>query len=323
MRRDVGSIFALKVNNFFLFLALLAWGNFRADQPPRSAYAFLLLMGLLLVFPLSSDPLSKVPASRLALWPIDGGTRAALRIASIAMSPLFWLAAVLFLRASLALAVAFVGLIVGIHAAQAAARRLPRGQGHGFRIPALPGKFGILITAAWRQIFSTLDAYLAVLLAAAGWVYRFGFASPDPAAYPIFSMLAALALSTVAQCLFGLDSPAAWTRYRLLPLSFRAITLTKDIALLSLVVLLTLPLNAIAGSTFIITALAIGHLGAAKRVDSMARWRFASGSAFLAGLQLTAGVALALAAVKRTPAFALVSITLSILGTNLPVALRE
>lgn len=323
MRRDAGSIFALKVNNFFLFVMLLVAGNLAVHQPPRSAYPFLLLMGVLLLFPLSSDPLAKIPASRLALWPIDGRTRAALRVSSIALSPLFWLAAALFLRASLGLAAAFVGLVLGIHAVQAAARRLPGREGDGLRIPALPGKFGILITAAWRQIFSTLDAYLAILLAAAGWVYRFGLASPDPAAYPIFSMLAALALSTFAQSLFGLDSQAAWTRYRLLPLGLRAITLSKDIALLSLVVILTVPLNAVAGGTFIVTTLAIGHLGAVERRGSLTRWRFASGRIFLAGLQLTLGPAFALAAAERTPAFALAAITLSILGTNLPVTQRN
>ena len=59
MRRDAGSFFALKVNNFFLFVLLLIAGNVAVGLPPRSAYPFLLLFLFLLLFPLSSDPLAR------------------------------------------------------------------------------------------------------------------------------------------------------------------------------------------------------------------------------------------------------------------------
>ena len=91
MRRDVGSFAALKVNNFFLFVLLLIAGNVSVGLPPRSAYPFLLLVGFLLLFPLSSDPLAKIPPMRTAVWPLAASQRTALRIVTVALSPLFWL----------------------------------------------------------------------------------------------------------------------------------------------------------------------------------------------------------------------------------------
>src|ERR1700744_3536917 len=110
MRRDIGTFFALKVNNFFLFVLLLIWGNLVSGLPPRSAYPFLLLVSFLLLFPLSSDPLAKIPPSRRALWPLNPLQRAGLRLASAALSPVLWVAAALLLRISVSLALAFVAL---------------------------------------------------------------------------------------------------------------------------------------------------------------------------------------------------------------------
>jgi len=54
--RDLASSF--KANNL-LFLGLLG----------SSAEALFVLLGFLLLFPLSSDPLGRIPPARLALWP--------------------------------------------------------------------------------------------------------------------------------------------------------------------------------------------------------------------------------------------------------------
>ena len=62
MRRDLGTFGSLKVNNFFFFVVLLVWGAVRSGMPPTSAYPFLLLLGLLLLVPLSSDPLNRISA---------------------------------------------------------------------------------------------------------------------------------------------------------------------------------------------------------------------------------------------------------------------
>jgi hypothetical protein len=48
IRRDLGTFGSIKVNNFFLFVALLIAGALNSGLAPKSAYPFLLLLGLLL-----------------------------------------------------------------------------------------------------------------------------------------------------------------------------------------------------------------------------------------------------------------------------------
>ncbi|MGA2579533.1 MAG: hypothetical protein ABSH24_26290 [Bryobacteraceae bacterium] len=67
--RDLGTLESIKVNNLFLFVALLVGGALTSGLPPKSAYPFFVLLGFLLLFPLSSDPLGRIPPARLALWP--------------------------------------------------------------------------------------------------------------------------------------------------------------------------------------------------------------------------------------------------------------
>jgi hypothetical protein len=138
------------------------------------------------------------------------------------------------------------------------------------------------------NMFAVLDTYLAILLSAGGIAYRVLAAPADPAAFPILALLVALALSTGAQVLFGLDSTSAMTRYRLLPLCGWQILLAKDAALLAILTLLVLPLNLPAGLTFLLTALAIGHFPSVSRPLPQLRWRFHGG-------RMISGVPLAIA----------------------------
>src|SRR5204863_5124728 len=71
-------------NNFFIVTALLL----------QNAGGFIyLIIGVVLLFPLSTDPLRKIPASRLALWPINRRERGLLRVVSPWVNPLSWLIA--------------------------------------------------------------------------------------------------------------------------------------------------------------------------------------------------------------------------------------
>ena len=97
VRRDLSTFRSLQVNNFFLFVALLMYGALESGLPPRSAYPFLLLLGFLLLFPLSSDPLAKIPPQRLRSWPLGNRQQFGLRLAGVALSPVFWIACVLLL----------------------------------------------------------------------------------------------------------------------------------------------------------------------------------------------------------------------------------
>ena len=129
-----------------------------------------------------------------------------------------------------------------------------------------------------------LDLYVAAAFSLGGAAYRFFSAHPDPAAMPILSLLIALALSTYAQCLFGLDrSSSAMVRCRLLPLKGWEILWAKDAAFLALLAVLVLPLDPLTGLTSGLVALALGHHASVMMTAPMRRWRF-SGSRLFPGL---------------------------------------
>jgi hypothetical protein len=82
VRRDQKSLQSFATNNFFLISALLL----------REAGAFLyLIVGMVLLFPLSADPLQKIPAERLAVWPLTRRQRWTLRALSPWLNPATWL----------------------------------------------------------------------------------------------------------------------------------------------------------------------------------------------------------------------------------------
>jgi hypothetical protein len=290
VRRNLGTFGSIKVNNFFLFVVLLIAGALSSGVMPVSSYPFLLLLGLLMLFPLSSDPLSQIPRTRLTLWPLHARERAGLRLGSLALSPVFWAAAVILVRTSKPLpAAALCGMAVaarGLAAPQwAPLRVLPRG----------PGRLGQLMRSNLRQMFTVLDTWVAVLISAGAAVWRIAARNPDPDAFPILSILVALALSTYAQCLFSLDSAAGLTRYRLLPLRGREILFAKDAAYLAVLTVLLLPLDIAAGFTFGLVSLAAGRYPAVSGRIPVERWRFTSGRIRFGVLQCVVGIALATA----------------------------
>ena len=92
------------------------------------------------------------------------------------------------------------------------------------------------------------------------------------------SLLVMLALSSYAQCLFGLDGIGGLTRYRLLPLRGWQILLAKDLAFLMVAVVLTLPLNPLAGLAAALLVLTVGHDPSVKHMKPQVRWRFSTGA---------------------------------------------
>src|SRR3954470_2626765 len=80
-RRDWTALQSLTGNNFFLLTLFLL------QQAGIFVY---LIMGLVLLFPLSTDPLRKIPPSRLALWPLTRRERWILRLVSPWINPLTW-----------------------------------------------------------------------------------------------------------------------------------------------------------------------------------------------------------------------------------------
>ncbi|SRR5579883_3043983 len=279
-RRDLGTLFSFRLNHFFLFVALMIWGALVSHEPPRSAYPILLLLFVLILGPLSSDPLVHAPATRLEIWPLNTRQRLWLRLTTLLLSPVMWLALGLALFVSWSMAAMFLVVAVTVQAAIVACQRMARthpGWNPFAFMPRLPGRLGDLARGQLRQMLSVLDTYLAIALSIGGTAYRLLAPAPDPAAFAIFSLLVALALSTAAQVLFGLDSTQAVIRYRILPLRGHEILFAKDAALLLLLTILTAPLDLRAGVTYGFTALAIGHFPSVHRRLPQLRWRFLGG----------------------------------------------
>jgi hypothetical protein len=310
MRRDLATLESVKVNNFFLFVALLIYGALESGAKPVSAYPFLLLLGFVLLFPLSSDPLGRIPPDRLASWPLSAAQRFGLRLASLALSPVLWVTMVLLLKTSTALGLFFLAVAIAAQALIVLANRVVKlgpTWNPARRIPPLPGRLGALIRKNLRQMLSILDCYLALLLTISGTAWRFLTPRPDPESFPILAFLVALALSTYTQCLFSLDSAAGATRYRMLPLRGWQILLAKGIAFLAILLVLVVPLNAAAGMTFGLIALAIGHIpSVAIRIPQL-RWRFTSGRLIFGVAQMIAGTMLSVAEIHWGPIVLLLS----------------
>jgi hypothetical protein len=301
--RDLGTLESIKVNNLFLFVALLMYGALNTGQPPKSAYPFFVLLGFLLLFPLSSDPLGKIPPARLALWLLTGGQRLGLRFASLALSPITWIGVLILLKTARPLvALAFCALAAGVQAAAALGRHAARRDPHWDLlryIPEFPGRLGGLVRKNMREVLSLLDPYAALLMSIGGGAYRLFGAHPDPEAFAIIGLLVALTMSTYAQSLFGLElasstrSGSGMTRYRLLPLGGWEILFAKDIAFLAILFVLLLPLDPGPGMTFGLAALALGHHSSVLLELPQQRWRFTGGRLLPVGaLQAVGGMAL-------------------------------
>jgi hypothetical protein len=295
--RDLGTLGSIKVNNLFLFVALLAYGALNTGLPPKSAEPFFVLLGFLLLFPLSSDPLGKIPPSRLALWPLAGAQRLGLRLASLALSPVAWIGVFVLLKTARPLAaLAFCGLAAGVQCAAALGRHAARRDPHWDllrHIPQFPGRLGGLVRKDMRETLGLLDPYAALLLSAGGGAYRLFGVHPDPEAFAILGLLVALTMSTYAQSLFGVELGSSMTRYRLLPLAGWQILLAKDIAFLAVLFVLLLPLDPGPGMTFGFAALALGHHSSVLLELPQQRWRFTGGRLLPVGaLQAVGGMAL-------------------------------
>ena len=271
-RRERQTFRTIASNNFFLVTAVFL----------GQAGTFLFLLGALVVlFPLSADPLRKIPSERLALWPLSTGDHRRLRILSPWINPLTWGLALLAGWSAkhaeswglfgLAIALFAVGFLVpGVSGEPAFLRRIPSiGQFTGKNL---------------REILLTLDFYVALLLSLAGLAYRLIMPKLPNEALMVMTLLVVLALSSYAQCLFGLESLPGLTRYQLMPIPGWRILAEKDLAFLIVIVLLALPLSPTAGLAAGLAALTIGHAASVLERREQTRWRFSSGASFGNGI---------------------------------------
>jgi hypothetical protein len=272
-RRDWTALQSLAGNNFFLLTLFLL----------RQAGIFIyLIMGLVMFFPLSTDPLRKIPPSRMALWPLSRREWWLLRIASPWINPMTWiLAGLAAWAAGRAISVSLWVLIAALFVAAflISSLSLPGGAAALRRVPQFPGPLNQLMRKNLREILATLDFYCAAILSLAMLAWRlFGAALPREARMAM-TVLVVGALSTYAQCLFGLDGEGGLSRYRLLPVRGWQLLLAKDAAFLAALIPLLLPLAPMAGFGGALMVLAIGHDPTIRKQSEQTRWRFTTTAA--------------------------------------------
>ena len=272
-RRDWTALQSLTGNNFFLMTLFLL------GQAGTFVY---LIFGLVLLFPLSTDPLRKIPASRLALWPLTRRELWTVRLAAPWINPLTWiLAAAAIWAAGRTISVGLWASLAGLFVAAFALSHLPApGRTPMWRwVPGVPGPLDQLVRKNLREILSTLDFYCAAILSLAVLEWRlFGPVMPQEA-FMAMTVLTVGALSSYAQCLFGLDGEGGLSRYRLLPMRGWQLLLAKDIAFLLALFPLVLPLAPIAAMGGALVVLAVGRPPAVQHPKPQTRWRFSSGGA--------------------------------------------
>jgi hypothetical protein len=254
---------------------------------PESAEFFFLILIVVLLFPLSTDPMQKIPADRRSTWPLAGWEWGSIRVTSLALSPISWIAAALILtrvnwRVSLLFVCAAVALQPISYLVKRAFARLPRTNLLHW-IPTLPGMTGAIMRLQWREMLCTLDPYVAFVLAVCSLLYSLSGKPIDSAMPRIMSLIVALALSTQTQVLFGLDGTGV-TRYRMFPLRGWQILLAKDLAFLVLLGVLVLPLDFLSGLFAGIAALTVGHYRSVLKIVPQTPWRFTSGMLFPDGV---------------------------------------
>ncbi len=295
--RELRTFHSITGQNFFYLVVLIAY------QQVSSVEFFGILVGALLFFPLSSDPLEKVPADRRKLWPLGLHDWLAIRIASLFLSPVLWIAALVLWRIGWRLAWQLALLGLGVRGISYALKRWAPHFNLLHYVPAPPGVMGQLMRLHWREMLTTLDPYVGLLLSLATTIFRITGGALPPEALPVISMVIVVTVSTSAQVLIGLDGAGA-QRYRLMPIAGWRILLAKDAAFMVLLLILTAPIELPASLTAGLAALAIGHYQSVMQPVPEKRWRFTSGVLFPAGaLQMFAIFALGNAVLKYGPLF--------------------
>lgn len=301
-RRDWTAVESVVGNNFFLATAFFLG---------KAGSFIYLILGLVMLFPMSTDPMRKIPPSRLALWPLKTRERRILRLVSPWVNPMTWLLAGLAIwTVGRTITVGLWGLVAGVFVAGFVLSDLPFAPSQNLwrSVPNFPGQPNQLIRKNIREILSTLDFYCALILSLSTIGFRIARVDMPAEALMAMTLLVVLALASYAQCLFGLDGDGGLSRYRLLPLRGWQLLAAKDAAFLLVSIPLTLPLAPLVGAGAACTALAIGHSPAVLRPRTQTRWRFTTGASLGNGVVQIVAMAMAASTIWTYPAVVLICV---------------
>jgi hypothetical protein len=264
------STFKFAGNNLSITAMALA---FMLDGP--GAAVLLMIMGLIVLLPMSSDPLQTIPRARMQSWPLEASERRVLRLISPWLNPMTWIVMALLLwkRVSSGLVSIAAGVVVAGFLISA---RSGHGGSPGRWIPRYPGRLNQMIRKNIRGMLTTLDFYCGALITVAGLGWRAAGLLPPAAFFPL-TIVCMLSISTCALTLFGLDGAGGMARYRLMPVRGWQVLLAKDIAFMTIALVLALPLSLPGALAAVFVALAVGHKASVTVPASQARWRFQAG----------------------------------------------
>ena len=282
MLRELGSFSSVRFNNFLfsILFILSAQGSGAAKAAFWSTLFFQIVILAPLLVTCSVDTQHRLPAERVATWPVTGIQRLLLSCLSFVLNPffivlfvgyLFWMgpAAGLF----------FVLLALIVHGMVFAIGRLPFKLmwAAGLNVSRTPLKAGGIAQEMWRELQGTLDFWTALLIAVSGTLYRLFGRSPEPEAFTILSLFVGIAMSTIAQRMLRLDEGRALLRYRLLPIAGWKLLVTLDMTfLISLAVMVSF-LSLRTGVAFGLVAIAVGRYPSLRQRANQRRWRFVGG----------------------------------------------
>lgn len=302
--RNARSVGGFLGNNFFAVIVLLM-----AEEPrdrPSSTAIFYFVIGLLYSIPLANDLTLRIPAERFALWPLTRLERAVVYAVNLALNPLL-VVAVLFAALSRHPAVR-VGLFAsGIfapllaYALRFVGHRASRASGWSIirLIPRFPGRLGGLVQNHIREQMRMLDVLFAAALSIGGVAYRLFDPHHDAMVSLVIGHLIVIMMSTLGQAHLAFDADSENTRARLLPISGAAMLLARDMAWLSILVLLAVWYASLPVAVAAVTALTVGHWPAARPWIEQRRGHFASGTLWPIGIVQMLAVLVAGAATFR------------------------
>lgn len=292
--RAFRNIRSISGNNLAIFsLVLISGGGF-----------LYVVLGMILLIPLTKGSLSTLPAGLLKSWPLKRSSIVWLRLLSFITTPLGWIAiAVVLSTGRLILA----GLLIVVAVVLTAVLSISGDLLNRITRPVLlqtrafaASPFGFLLIKDIRAICQTLDFYCALVLASSGVVYRFVEPAPLPEAIDGVSILVALALSACGQVMFGLEGRGGLDRMLLTPLASWIYLASKGLAIVACVLVLTALLSPIIAVAACLAALATGQGRSVSHFVPRSPWEFAEGAYWPEGITQTCVLFFTGMGVRRT-----------------------